>query len=82
MNYKAIVERNVSIPAPQSFRNTGGIKYPELLELEPGDCLAIPLDEKVYFHRLAASCSNYSKKYDRRFTTRVMADKYRIWRIK
>lgn len=82
MNTKAIIERNVPIPEPQSSSINGSIKYPELLELEVGECLAIPLDNRVYFNRLAASSCNYSKKYSKKFTTRIMSDKFRIWRTK
>lgn len=77
-----IIENNVPIPESRSGGKKGTVKYPELVSLEVGQSLSIPLENKNYFQRLAASCSKYGKNLDREFTTRVMEDKYRIWRTR
>jgi hypothetical protein len=81
MNYN--IETNIPIP-PKTQPGKGELKYPELTKLEVGNCISVPFDHKRDFEKLSAAASNYSKRFNMGFTSRLgdTQTPNRIWRIK
>ncbi len=80
------IEKGVPIPAARPAGKGGrDSKYP-FRELETGDSFVVPINGDAAEARrlrvnLMTRCNKYGKSMGRRFTTRLVPEGVRVWRV-